>query len=248
MGPLRRIRIGTSGWHYGHWLRSFYPEGMRSKDFLPFYADRFSTVEINNTFYRLPKPQVFEAWREQTPDGFVFACKASRFITHYSRLKLTSKSYAIFFDHVAALGDKIGPILFQLPPRWRLDLDRLAAFLAALPSGFRYAFEFREPGWFDPRSLDLLRRHRAALCIFDLKGVLSPLEVTTDLVYVRLHGPHVAYSGSYGDDALRQWADRADGWRCGGADVFIYFDNDDKGMAAEDAARLAALAAAPSSA
>lgn len=236
--PRGRIHIGTSGWHYGHWVGPFYPEGMSSPAFLGFYAQRFHTVEINNTFYSLPREATLEAWRDDTPKGFLFACKASRFITHMKKLSDPKRSVKRFFDTIDVLGPKLGPVLFQLPPRWHVNADRLRAFLKALPDRYRYAFEFRDETWFRDEVLQSLERARAAFCIYDLAGRQSPEHVTTDLVYVRLHGPGEAYQGRYSDAALRRWAGKIVTWSQQGRDVYCYFDNDQNGYAARDGARL----------
>lgn len=232
------IRIGTSGWHYKHWVGPFYPVGLRPTGFLAHYARHFATAEINSTFYHLPKVETLAAWRETTPEDFVFACKASRYITHMKKLREPRESSERFFAAIEALGRKLGPILFQLPPRWRVNPERLAAYLEALPSGHRVAFEFRDPSWLVPAVYEHLARRNAALCIYDLAGSLSPLEVTADFVYLRLHGPACAYQGHYDDKALAAWAERLLIWRRQGLDAYCYFDNDEKGYAAIDAQRL----------
>ena len=238
-----KIHVGTSGWHYAHWVGPFYPPETRPAAFLEHYARHFGSVEINATFYRLPKPATLVAWRDCTPPGFLFACKASRFITHMMKLKEPART-ALFFDTIAALGDKLGPVLFQLPPRWRLDIERLCAFLDALPAGLRYAFEFREESWFAPAVYRLLERHGAALCAYDLDRRRSPVRVTAPFVYVRLHGPDGPYRGRYSGQALSGWARRLLGWRERGLDSYCYFDNDEAGHAAQDALRLAAMVGA----
>ncbi len=240
---MGELRIGTSGWHYGHWVGGFYPPELKPRDHLRYYAGHFDAVEINNTHYRLPKHETFRAWREQVPDGFVFAVKASRYITHYSKLTQSSKTYALFFDAIANLGDKLGPVLFQTPPAWQVNPERLDTFLAGLPEGLSTTFEFRNPTWFSDEVYDILRRHGAGFCIWHLSGVQSPLEVTSDLVYVRLHGPEGAYAGSYSDSVLGEWAGRVRDWRAAGRRVHFYFDNDDKSHAVRDALRLKAMLA-----
>lgn len=244
MATAARVRIGTSGWSYRHWIGPFYPEGTRSADFLSHYAAQFDASEVNNTFYSLPGPETFAAWREATPAGFEFACKASRYITHMKKLKDPRESVARFFAAVDALGDKLGPILFQLPPNFPINLGRLRAFLDSLPAGYRYAFEFREESWFDEPVYELLDRHGAALVIYDLEGALSPLRATGALVYLRLHGPSSeAYCGSYDDAALQSWAARIAAWRQDGRHVYCFFDNDEAGYAAQNARRLQTLLA-----
>jgi uncharacterized protein YecE (DUF72 family) len=232
--------IGTSGWHYPHWVGPFYPEGMRPDRYLRFYAERFRTVEINASFYRLPARTTFAAWRKGAGAGFVFALKASRYATHMKKLKDPQASLGRLFDAAAGLGEALGPVLFQLPPRWRVNVARLDSFLGALPAGVRAAFEFRDPSWLTGVVYDALAAHGAALCIYDLDGRTSPLEVTADFVYVRLHGPRRAYEGRYGRRGLAPWAERIDEWRQRG-EVFCYFDNDEAGYAPRDAATLLEL-------
>lgn len=232
------IRIGTSGWSYKHWIGGFYPPELKPARHLEFYARHFDAVEINATHYRLPTPEAFLSWRDQAPEGFVFAVKASRYITHYTKLTQASRTYALFFDRVALLGPKLGPILFQTPPQWRVDVQRLDTFLSGLPAGFSTAFEFRNPTWFDDTVFAVLERHGAAFCQWHLAGQSSPEVVTAPLVYVRLHGPAGAYAGSYSDADLSGWAERLRAWAAEGRRVHLYFDNDDKACAVGDAQRL----------
>jgi uncharacterized protein YecE (DUF72 family) len=233
-----RIRIGTSGWNYAHWRGSFYPKGSRPSDLLAAYAERFDSVEINRTFYSLPDKDAVAAWREQVPAGFVFAAKASRYLTHMKKLKDPKEPLERFLGCVEALGEKLGPLLFQLPPRWRVNPDRVQGFLEQLPGGHRHAFEFRDPSWHDDRVLELLSKRSAAFCIFDLAGKRSPIEVTADFAYLRLHGPGGPYQGSYDGRTLSGWARRIRGWSEAGKDVYCYFDNDEKAYAPRDALRL----------
>ena len=239
MTQATAVHIGTSGWHYRHWIGPFYPPGTRPEGFLDHYARHFGTVEINNTFYRLPSRHAVTQWRDGSPPGFVFAAKGSRFITHMKKLKDPKTSIQRYFELIGLLGDKLGPIVFQLPPRWHLNLDRLAAFLEALPKAWRYAFEFRDESWLTPGTYRLLAAHNAALCLYDLAGRQAPLEVTADLTYLRLHGPGGAYQGSYSDEALRHWAARIRRWRASGISVYCYFDNDQHGYAPANALTLA---------
>jgi len=242
MNPWR-VLIGTSGWHYRHWKGGFYPSGLRQADQLRYYAERFASVEVNGTFYRLIAKEVLQRWRESTPEGFVFACKGSRFLTHSKRLKDTDLGLRRFFEPLEALGDKLGPILFQLPGNFRPDLERLTGFLDALPKGNRYTFEFRNPAWFEHEVFDVLSTRGVALCLYDFEGREAPLEVTASFVYVRLHGPTGRYQGSYDDGTLETWAERIADWRAGGCDVYCYFDNDEKAYAPGDALRLKAMLA-----
>lgn len=235
-----RYFIGTSGWHYAHWRGVFYPEGLAAEQWLGFYARHFNTVEINSSFYRLPAPETLARWRGDAPPGFRFAVKASRFITHMKKLKDPESSLADFRRVVGGLGPRAGPVLFQLPPRWRVDAGRLAAFLGALPRDWRCAFELRDPSWHCPEVYALLRRHRAAFCVFDLGGFTAPLELTADFGYLRLHGPAEAYAGRYGIRRLRAWAAAIRGWRAA-REVYVYFDNDEAGYAVADALELKGL-------
>jgi uncharacterized protein YecE (DUF72 family) len=232
------IHIGTSGWHYRHWVGPFYPLRTPAGHYLRFYSDHFAAAEINGSFYRMPSDKTLAAWRDAVPGDFVFTAKASRFITHAKKLALPIRQYDRFFDGIGTLEPKLGPILFQLPPHWRVNRDRLAAFLAALPRRYRYAFEFREQSWLTRETYALLERHRAAQCLYHIAGFRSPLEVTTDFVYVRLHGPGEKYQGSYSGPALRAWAARITGWSAAGQAVWCFFDNDQNGYAARDALRL----------
>lgn len=235
------VRIGTSGWHYPHWIGRFYPAKSSKEALFSYYARRFDTVEINNSFYRLPAKETLVHWREAAPAGFVFACKASRFITHMKKLKDPAESTARFFETMVTLGRKLGPILFQLPPRWGVDIVRLESFLEALPVVHRYAFEFRDESWFEPAVYEALAAHNAAFCIYHLAGRRSPMRVTADFVYVRMHGPGAAYQGRYDGRALAALARRIAAWRAANKEVYCYFDNDEEGHAAHDALRLKAM-------
>jgi uncharacterized protein YecE (DUF72 family) len=238
------VFIGTSGWHYRHWQGPFYPADLPAAKMLEFYLGRFNTVEINNSFYRLPTPETFTAWRKSTPKEFLFAVKASRFITHNKKLKDPAEPIERLFASVDALKSKLGPILFQLPPTWKLNLERLEDFLRDLPKRQRYAFEFRNETWNVQAVYDLLRRFNVAYCIYHLAGSQSPLQVTADFTYVRLHGPGGKYQGRYDDAALRQWADRIEAWRQPLKAIYVYFDNDQAGYAVSDALRLKTLVSA----
>jgi uncharacterized protein YecE (DUF72 family) len=235
------IRIGTSGWHYKHWVGNFYPEKHPASKMLAHYYAQFDTVELNNTFYMLPKIETMQCWRDATPKNFEFAVKASRFLTHNKKLKEPENALNNFLPRAEALGEKLGPILFQLPPKWRINVDRLREFLEALPKYHRYTFEFREPSWLEPQVFDLLREHNAAFCIYELAGFHSPIEVTADWSYVRLHGPGGKYQGSYSDEVLGTWAKRIVEWSTKLKRIYVYFDNDQAGYAAENALRLKQL-------
>jgi len=233
--------IGTSGWHYPHWRGRYYPAALLPAGWLGHYAREFGTVEINASFYRLPSVSAVRSWVRDTPDGFVFALKASRFITHMKKLRAPRASTRALLRVTRVLGTKCGPILFQLPPRWRCDLKRLAAFLKALPQDREYAFEFRDPTWHTPEVYALLRRHQAAFCIYDLAGFESPHVLTADFAYLRLHGPSSwAYGGSYSDAALAAWAEELRRWRRLQR-VYVYFDNDQAAYAVRNALTLKSL-------
>jgi uncharacterized protein YecE (DUF72 family) len=237
---MARVHIGTSGWHYPHWRGPFYPEKHAPARMLQFYITHFDTVEINNSFYKLPNPQTFESWREATPEHFCFAVKASRFLTHNKKLKDPENALQNFLPRAEALKQKLGPILFQLPPRWRVNLERLREFLQTLPRSHRYAFEFREPSWNTEAVYDTLRRYNAAYCIFELAGFMSPLPITADFTYVRLHGPGGKYQGCYSQPQLQQWAEQIAEWGKLRA-IYLYFDNDQAGYAAQNALELKQL-------
>ena len=234
-----RIRIGTSGWHYKHWVGTFYPDKTPASRMFEYYRQFFDCVELNNTFYRLPRPDAVEGWRAAAPRGFRFAVKGSRFITHMKKLKDPGPALQKFFEPIELLRSYLGPVVFQLPPSWRPNPERFREFLAALPRRHRYAFELRDARWIREDILDLLREFDAAFCIWDLKGIASPRIVTTDFAYVRLHGPSVrAYEGSYDDRALDDWAGWIHEQRTKLREVHVYFDNDQAGIAPFDALRL----------
>ncbi len=235
------VHVGTSGWHYGHWRGPFYPDNLSAERFLAYYATRFHTVEINNSFYQLPSERALATWRDTAPPGFIFAAKASRFITHLKKLKDPERSLAPFLERLSLLGEKLGPILFQLPPHWHFDAGRLTAFLAALPVAQRYTLELRDITWVNDRALELLADHGVAFCIYELAGYLSPREVTADFAYIRLHGPGGAYQGRYDHETLAAWAEAVTAWSGQGREVFCYFDNDEAGYAAQNALQLQAL-------
>ena len=235
-----KLYIGTSGWHYKHWMGIFYPAGTAKSEMLEFYGRHFDTVEINNSFYRLPTDTTFDKWRERSPSPFRFAVKASRFITHMKKLKDPTSSSVKFFAAAERLGKKLGPILFQLPPRWRVNVKRLSAFLDALPGEHKYVFEFRDESWLIEEVLELLRKHNVALCIHDFEEMKIPREITADVAYVRFHGPTSAkYAGSYSKEQLRTWADRIEEWDARA--VYAYFNNDPGGAAVRNAMTLRKL-------
>ncbi len=233
-----KIHIGTSGWHYDHWKGNFYPQEMGSENWLSFYCENFKTVEINNSFYQLPKEKTLDQWRKTTSRGFTFSVKGSRYITHMKKLKDPQDPVGNFTQRVRALEEKLGPVLFQLPPNWGANPRRLGQFVEVLPRQLRYAFEFRDPSWFDSRIYDILEDSGMAFCIYDFNERQSPKKVTSDFVYARLHGPDGPYQGQYSKEGLRGWTQDFMRWLDQGKEVFCYFDNDQNGYAPQDAGRL----------
>lgn len=237
------VWIGTSGWHYQHWRGGLYPAGLPASKWLAHYAQRFSTVELNNAFYRLPEGRTFAAWSAALPEGFVVAVKMSRYLTHVKRLHDPREPVNRFMERARELGDKLGPVLLQLPPNLRLDLDSLDAALAEFPRHVRVAVELRHGSWFVPDTRELLESRGAALCIADTYeglGVNSPAWRTADWGYIRFHAGRARPHPCYGRTALQTWADRlAELWP-DRSDVFAYFNNDGHGCAPRDARVLAA--------
>lgn len=234
----KKIFIGTSGWHYKHWIGTFYPKETKANEQLAYFLKYFDTVEINNSFYRLPTPETFDTWKRSVPDNFLFSVKASRFITHMKKLKDPVLSTEKFFNNVNFLGEKLGPILFQLPPSWQLDYQRLEEFMSHIPAGYQYTFEFRNETWYNEKIYDLLKKYNCAFCIYEIDRHLSPFLTTADFIYIRLHGPGGKYEGSYSDETLSEWSDKCLKWKAEGKKVYIYFDNDQAGYAAFNALRL----------
>lgn len=232
------FHIGTSGWTYAHWRGRFYPERLRAADWFRFYAERFAACEINGSFYRLPSEAAVRGWAAAAPPGFVFAWKVSRYLTHAKKLLDPAESLALIFGRMRGLGVHRGPALFQLHPAMRRNDERLAALLAQLPGDFRHVVEFRHPSWYADPVYDLLRAHRVAFCISDHHDAPSPWLQTTDIVYLRAHGPEGRYAGRYDDATLKRWAKRLAEAQAAGGVVHAYFDNDVDGEAPRDASRL----------
>jgi uncharacterized protein YecE (DUF72 family) len=232
---VRRVRIGCSGWNYKHWRERVYPKGCPVSRWLEYYATLFDTVEINNTFYRLPKREAVARWVEQTPEDFVFAVKMSRYITHIKRLTDLEGGIARFYERIEPLArsPKIGPVLWQLPPTFKRNDERLAEALDALPPG-RHCLEFREPSWYADEVYALLRDHGAALVIPDSpKYLFRTLELTADWTFIRFHHGSRGRRGNYSESELEEWAQRIEDWRRE-ADVYVYFNNDWEGFAVEN--------------
>lgn len=233
------IRIGTSGYHYKHWVGPFYPPKTPPARMLEHYVRQFDTLELNNSFYRLPTVQAFKSWHDCTPPNFVFAVKASRFITHNKKLKDPENALHNLLPRAQHLDGKLGPILFQLPPKWKINVERLRELLEILPPEHRYAFEFRERTWLTPEVNRVLEKFNAAFCIYELAQYHTPLAITGDFSYVRLHGPAAGkYQGSYSGRRLKEWAawiqQKANKLKA----IYVYFDNDQEGYAAQNALTL----------
>lgn len=235
------LRIGCSGWQYRHWRGNFYPEDLPQSRWFEFYATRFDTVELNNSFYRLPDPETFARWRRAAPRAFLFAVKASRYLTHMKKLKDAAEPLGRMFGNVRALGPRLGPVLYQLPPHWTSDLSRLDDFLDLVPRDVPQAVEFRDPSWYADAIFETLRRHGVALCLHDMTGSASPRLAVGPFVYVRFHGAGSRYGGRYPDRTLADWGDWLAAQRAGGSAIYAYFNNDVGGHAPRDAARLAQL-------
>jgi uncharacterized protein YecE (DUF72 family) len=227
-----RLHIGTSGWQYRDWRGVFYPEDLPQRQWLGFYAERFGTVEVNNSFYRLPERATFERWREQTPPGFVVTVKASRFITHLKRLRDPREPVELLWERATGLGDRLGPMLFQLPPRFPVEIERLRSLLSVLPEGMRPAFEFRDPSWYTDDVFLLLDDAGAALVWPDRPGMRHTLPMTAGWLYVRFHQGTGAGPG-YRRDKLKRWASRISATSAENA--YLYFNNDPTGAAIRDA-------------
>jgi uncharacterized protein YecE (DUF72 family) len=239
--PTAPVRIGCSGWIYQHWRGLFYPPDLPVKRWFAFYADTFDTVEINNSFYRLPPPETFETWRDQAPEGFCYAVKANRFLTQAKKLKDCAEPLMRQMASFDALRPALGPILYQLPPRFRINLDRLESFLALLPEDTTNVFEFREPSWHTDATFALLERYGASLCVHDMPGSKSPAVAVGPIAYLRFHGGTGKYIGRYPDAALRDWTDWICDWAREGRAVWAYFNNDPQAHAIHDAQTLRAM-------
>lgn len=232
---MAELRVGTSGWHYRHWREVFYPPDLKTGDWLGYYSGSFDTVEINNSFYRLPSRANFESWEEQTPSTFIFAVKASRFITHVKKLKDPQEPISRLLENAEGLGGKLGPFLFQLPPRWKKNAARLEEFLEMLPARHRYVFEFRDDSWLHDEVYDLLEEANCSLCIASSPSFPQSRRVTADFVFLRFHGGEDLYASRYTRKDLKSWSTFAASLLDEGRDVFAYFNNDAFGYALEDA-------------
>jgi uncharacterized protein YecE (DUF72 family) len=240
-----RIQVGTSGWMYDSWRGPFYPPELAKKNWLNHYDSRFATSEINSSFYRTPSLEAVAGWRKQTGRDFVFAWKASKFITHWKRLNENcASSLDLLETRLKLLGPKLGPVLFQLPPNFSVNVERLESFLRMLSLRRKYAFEFRHPSWYCDEVFGVLKKRKVALCISDHHDAPSPWVVTAPHVYLRGHGPAGDYRDRYSARTLKQWAQRISVWSADNIEVFVYFDNDQKSAAPLDALRLIDMLAA----
>ena len=236
-------RIGCSGWNYKSWRDEFYPPKLPQAAWLRYYSSVFDTVEVNNTFYRLPEASTFALWKRETPTGFLMAVKASRFLTHMKRLTDPEEPIDRLFSRAAALGPRLGPVLYQLPQNFHVNLERLENFLRALPRRINrrlvhHVFEFRHPSWYVSETFQLLEQHGATLCLHDKRGSAIVGPFVGPVVYVRFHGTSGHYAGSYPDIRLERWAAvLAEQWK-GGRQVHAYFNNDPGATATKNAQTL----------
>lgn len=233
--------MGCSGWIYPHWRGRFYPEKLAVKRWFAFYAEHFDTVEINNSFYRLPKPETFDGWAAQAPQGFRYAVKANRFLTQAKKLKDCEEPMARMMPAFRHLGETLGPVLYQLPPRFKINLERLEAFLELVPKDVVNVFEFREKSWYDDRVFALLERYGASFCAHDMPGSDSPDLAVGPVAYVRFHGGEGKYWGRYSEERLLRWTDWMMAQVRAGREVWGYFNNDAEAHAIEDALTLKAM-------
>jgi len=230
--------IGCSGWHYEHWRGLYYPDELPRVKWLQFYAGQFNTVELNNSFYKLPSEKAFASWRESTPDSFIFAVKVSRFITHIKRLKNLGPAVENFLSRAVLLGDKLGPLLYQLPPNMKRNDELLRDFLSSLPPKYQHVVEFRNVSWIDEAVFDILRGYNIGLCVFDMPDFSCPLIATSDFAYIRFHGSEGLYSSCYSEEELSQWAKRIARLSETIKDSYIYFNNDADAFAVKNAITL----------
>lgn len=230
--------IGTSGWHYEHWRELFYPAGLPKGKWLHHYTDYFNTVELNNSFYRLPSEAAFINWQKSSPNNFVYAVKVNRFITHIKRLKNVQVPLQNFLSRVQLLQSKLGPLLYQLPPNMKCNDTALEDFLAILPRHYHHVFEFRNESWLNDRILDLLRQYGAGFCIFDMPEVTCPLVATADFAYVRFHGSTGLYWSCYTEEELLRWSRHIIELGQGLKAIYIYFNNDAEAYAVRNAQKL----------
>lgn len=236
-----KVRIGCSGWNYRHWHGIFYPKGLPQNRWFAFYAEHFDTVEINNSFYRLPKSETFDKWREQAPDDFCYAVKANRYLTQAKKLNDCEEPLERMMAAVGHLGGRLGPVLYQLPPKFGLKLERLEGFLKLAPKDVTNVFEFRNRSWYVPETYALLDRYDACFCVHDMLGSASERIAVGPATYVRFHGGEGKYWGRYSDEGLLGWADWIVRQARSGRPVWCYFNNDMFAHAIEDAQTLRSM-------
>ncbi len=236
--PGARFLVGTSGWSYPHWQGTFYPPDLRSRDWLGYYSRHFATVEVNASFYRMPSEKAFRNWKVTVPEDFCYAVKGHRYVTHLKKLQGVEEHLGRFFERVRLLGKKLGPILFQLPPRWNCNPARLRGFLLELPSDLRFAIEFRNRTWLNEEIYAALEERGVAFCIISMPDFPCPVRATASFVYIRFHGAKVVYGGRYREIELSWWAEQIAGFLAGGRDVYAYFNNDAFAYAVENALML----------
>ncbi len=229
------INIGTSGWVYKHWQGRFYPDDISEKEYLKYYSQNFFTVEVNSSFYHLLKEESVKNWVKSVPENFIFAVKASRYITHMKKLKEPDKTTFNFFESIKPFENKLGPILFQLPPKFGFNPQRLESFVKTLPKNYKCAFEFRDKSWLNQEAYDILRKNNIGFCIYNLGEYQSPKEITSDFAYIRLHGNYGLGSGKYSEYELDNISHDIKNFKSQGKDVFCYFNNDEAGYAIENA-------------
>lgn len=233
-----RYYIGTSGWVYPHWKHIFYPPDLPQSGWLEYYTQQFTTVELNNTFYRLPNEKTFDNWHERCPDVFRYAVKASRFITHIKKLNDIEGPLETFLNRARRLKGKFGPVLYQLPPGQHRNDDKLESFITLLPGDIRHVLEFRHESWLVDGVFAIMRKHNVGLCVFDMPGITCPVTATADFAYIRFHGTVGMYSGCYSDSELEDWSGRISRLSKNLDEVYIYFNNDMDGYAIGNARTL----------
>lgn len=234
----KRIYIGTSGWVYDHWKERFYPKNLSRHKLLTYYSEQFNSVEINNTFYKLPKRKTVKNWYDNSKENFIFSVKANRYITHMKNLKDSKEPIDNLLDRISILKEKLGPILFQLPPQWHKNISRLKNFLNVLPKKNIFVMELRHSSWFDQDILNLLKEKNISLCIHDIKGEFSPQKITSEVIYIRFHGPEGSYYNKYSHKEIKIWAKKIYDWYDDNLDIYVYFNNDAQARAIENAREL----------
>lgn len=238
---MSKVFIGTSGFSYDDWVDDFYPLDIASNKRLEYYGQHFNSVEINNSFYHLPQKKTFQKWAKAVPDDFIFSVKANRYITHMKNLMVDQEPINRLLNRAEPLGNKLGPILFQLPPQWNLNLERLKKFVNILPSDYRFVFEFRNKSWCKKEVYKLLRKNNIGFCIHDHQDAPSPEIVTADFVYLRFHGPNGDYQSKYNQREIEKWANKIKEWQKQKLNIFAYFNNDFEAFAIDNARYLEQL-------